>query len=66
MNEQDKLQKELDVFRHEHQELDEMIADYASEHRGDELTIQRLKKRKLWLKDKITELEAMIYPDIIA
>lgn len=66
MKEQDKMQKELDVFRREHQELDELIAGYAPGRNGDELTIQRLKKRKLWLKDKITELEAMIYPDIIA
>ena len=32
----------------------------------DQLQVQRLKKRKLQLKDMITKLEDLLYPDIIA
>ncbi len=66
MNERDKLLKELNIFRREHHELDVTIAASAKDRNCDDFTIHRLKKRKLWLKDKIAELETMIYPDIIA
>jgi hypothetical protein len=60
------LTVELEVLRREHRDLDEAI--HALEGRGpsDMLTVRRLKKQKLCLKDKIARLEDRILPDIIA
>ena len=60
------LQIELEVLKQEHRDLDEAVK--ALEERGirDQLTIQRLKKKKLALKDKITVIEDRLTPDIIA
>jgi hypothetical protein len=66
MNESEKLLREFDMLRHEHDGLSEMIETTSRKPNHDALTVQRLKKRKLWLKDKIAQLEAIIYPDIIA
>ncbi|EAR51463.1 hypothetical protein OG2516_17121 [Oceanicola granulosus HTCC2516] len=66
MDELEVLRVELEVLRREHRDLDEAIK--ALEHRAtaDVLTVRRLKKRKLALKDKIAVLEDRIFPDIIA
>ena len=60
------LQIELEVLKQEHRDLDEAVK--ALEERGirDQLTIQRLKKKKLALKDKIPVIEDRLTPDIIA
>ena len=60
------LQIELEVLKQEHRDLD--VAVLALEERGirDQLTIQRLKKKKLALKDKIAVIEDRLTPDIIA
>ena len=60
------LQIELEVLKQEHRDLDEAVK--ALEERGirDQLTIQRLKKKKLALKDKIAVNEDRLTPDIIA
>jgi hypothetical protein len=58
--EEKNLQNELESLKKEHQELDRQL-DLL-----DQMTLQRIKKRKLWLKDRIATLEAIIYPDIIA
>jgi hypothetical protein len=60
------LQVELEVFRRRHRDLDEAI--HALEERGtaDQLTLKRLKKQKLWLKDMIAIIEDRLTPDIIA
>ncbi|KAA9010375.1 YdcH family protein [Histidinibacterium aquaticum] len=61
------LRVELEVLRQEHRDLDAAIR--ALEDRGpagDILTIRRLKKQKLGLKDRIAVLEDRIFPDIIA
>ena len=60
------LQIELEVLKQEHRDLDEAVL--ALEERGirDQLTIQRLKKKKLALKDKISVIEERLTPDIIA
>ena len=60
------LKVKLQVLRREHRDLDEAIAAMIGEARADALTLQRLKKRKLALKDRIRELEDQITPDIIA
>jgi hypothetical protein len=56
----------LEILRGEHRDLDEIIARLAEKAPFDLLQLQRLKKRKLLLKDHITRLESQLLPDIIA
>jgi hypothetical protein len=56
----------LAVLRAEHRSLDEQIIRLEGEQSNDQVTIKRLKKQKLLLKDRITALEDQITPDIIA
>jgi hypothetical protein len=63
MAQDDVLRVKLQVLRREHRDLDEAIA--ALQER-DMLTLRRLKKQKLHLKDQITQLEDQVTPDIIA
>ena len=60
------LRVKLEVLRREHRDLDEAI--HALENRGpaDMLTVRRLKKQKLVLRDQIRVLEDRLTPDIIA
>ena len=60
------LKIELGVLKQEHRDLDDAVK--ALEERGnrDQLTVQRLKKKKLALKDKIAVIEDRLTPDIIA
>ena len=60
------LRLELEVLRSEHHDLDDAISSLQEKAGADRLTIQRLKKCKLRLKDKIANLEDQITPDIIA
>ncbi|MEL6563502.1 MAG: DUF465 domain-containing protein [Pseudomonadota bacterium] len=60
------LRVELEVFRREHRDLDEAIQALQDKGTSDQLTIQRLKKKKLLLKDKIAVIEDRLTPDIIA
>jgi len=60
------LRVELEVFRREHRDLDEAIQALAERAAGDQLTVQRLKKKKLQLKDLISRIEDRLLPDIIA
>lgn len=60
------VKRELETLMREHEDLNQII-DESSNHDGfDQLTLQRLKKRKLYLKDKISQLKTILYPDIIA
>src|SRR5690625_5584 len=56
----------LDQLRIEHRDLDEVIAQLADSPLQNQLQIQRLKKRKLVLKDMIIRLEGRLIPDINA
>ncbi|MCI4567895.1 YdcH family protein [Lysobacter sp. CFH 32150] len=47
----------------EHRDLDAAIAKLQADVETDELTIKRLKKRKLQLKDSIERLESALIPD---
>lgn len=53
----------LDALRREHRELDEEIGRRVIDLAQDELTIKRMKKRKLQLKDCIARLESALIPD---
>lgn len=60
------LRVELEVFRRQHRDLDEAIAALAEKGTADQLTLQRLKKQKLRLRDIIAQIEDRLTPDIIA
>ena len=60
------LRVELEVFRREHRDLDAAITALNASGTADQLTLQRLKKRKLRLKDMIALIEDRLTPDIIA
>ena len=67
----DKVQKarlglELATKRQEHADLKESIHLMISSHSADKMLIQRMKKRKLAIKDRIIEIEKIILPEIIA
>ena len=61
----DSLLRRLHELRSEHRDLDTVITR-LSESGADALQLQRLKKRKLKLKDEITWLESRLIPDVIA
>jgi hypothetical protein len=56
----------LDTLRAAHRALDIRISELAALGTRDEIELQRLKKQKLALKDRITHLESDRIPDIIA
>ena len=60
------LRDELVRLRSEHRALDDEISALESDGGIDQLTIRRLKKKKLALKDQITTIEDQLLPDIIA
>lgn len=66
MNEQEILREKLGSLRSEHRDLDDVIARLVERAPYDQLQMQRLKKRKLMLKDQIMMLESRLLPDIIA
>lgn len=63
---EDVLRIELEEFRRQHSDLDEAIVALEEKGTADALTIRRLKKQKLLLKDKIAVIEDKLLPDIIA
>ena len=65
-SEKEELRRRLKALRSEHRDLDDVIARISDEAPFDQLQIQRLKKRKLVLKDEISRLEDLLVPDIIA
>jgi hypothetical protein len=65
LTDRDTLLRRLTELRSEHRDLDTVIARLG-EGPGDLLHLQRLKKRKLKLKDEISWLESRLVPDIIA
>ena len=56
----------LEELRVEHRDLDEIIRHLLESRHGDLMRIQRLKKRKLRLKDMIGKLESQLIPDLDA
>ena len=66
MEDIDDLQDELAALEREHRQLDEEINRLVATPPVDLLQIQRLKKKKLGLKDQIQKIKSNILPDIIA
>ena len=63
---EEELRRELLQLRQEHRDLDAAIATMIETGVSDTIRIQRLKKRKLVLKDRIAAIEDRLLPDIIA
>lgn len=57
------IAQRIAALKLEHRELDDAISQLLAGIEADELSIKRLKKRKLWLKDCITRLESALIPD---
>jgi hypothetical protein len=60
------LERELQVLEQEHQDLDASIHALSQNTLPDQLQMQRLKRKKLALKDKIVAVRGLLRPDIIA
>ena len=60
------LVAQIERLREEHRDLDVAIEALRDAGQGDRLQLQRLKKRKLLLRDKLANLEDQLTPDIIA
>ena len=60
------LKQQLAELKSEHRDLDDVIARASEQVPFDQLQVQRLKKRKLALKDQIARVESQLLPDIIA
>lgn len=61
--EQSRMRQRLVELRTEHRDLDAAIARLQADIQSDELSVKRLKKRKLQLKDSIERLESALIPD---
>ncbi|MEQ9335212.1 DUF465 domain-containing protein [Thalassobaculum sp.] len=60
------MKRRLSELKTEHRDLDDVIARLLEKAPFDQLQLQRLKKRKLMLKDEISRVESRLLPDIIA
>jgi hypothetical protein len=63
LTDKDNLLRRLHALRSEHRDLDTVIARISEQGPIDQLQIQRLKKRKLGLRDEIARLESLLIPD---
>lgn len=62
----DALKDRISQLHIEHRDLDDVISRLSQSAAQDQLQLQRLKKRKLYLKDQIAMLERQLTPDIPA
>ena len=60
------LTAQIERLREEHRDLDAAIEALRAAGQADQLQLQRLKKRKLLLRDRLVRLEDQLTPDIIA
>lgn len=66
MNHEDVLRVRLEVLKRQHRDLDIAIEALHDAVNPDQLTLKRLKKQKLMLKDQIARIEDELIPDILA
>ena len=66
MDNNNKLIEKLKSYEQEHLDLDQILIQLQEKHTVDFLQIQRLKKRKLVLKDRIIHIQNELEPDSIA
>lgn len=66
MVDDDSIREQLEQVKAEHKALDEQLEQLSRAQPVDFLTITKMKKEKLRLKDAIQRLESMLIPDIIA
>lgn len=66
MSREEVLRVKLELMQREHRDLDDAIAALDLAGRADPLSVRRLKKRKLALKDEMARISDEITPDIIA
>ena len=66
IEEQQILKARLHVLQSEHRDLDDVIERLSEDKPFDQLQLQRLKKRKLVLKDEMALVRSRILPNIIA
>lgn len=66
MNEEIVLHKRLELLKEKHRELDETIDQISGGPLTDQLQLHRLKKERLSIRDQMSRLEDVLYPDIIA
>lgn len=64
--EEENLRNELAQLKQEHRDLDDAILALEALPQPDQLQVKRLKKRKLVLRDRIQEIDDILFPDIIA
>jgi hypothetical protein len=65
-DEQRAIREQVERLRQEHRDLDAAIEALTASGAADQLQVQRLKKRKLSLRDRVNRLENELTPDIIA
>lgn len=66
MDDQEVLRNQLEKLNEEHRELDLMIEGMLGESIVNQIAVQRMKKRKLLLKDQMLKVKSKLLPDIIA
>ena len=66
MDDEEELRELLMQYEEEHRDLDQIIAQLMSTPPVDFIRLQRMKKRKLKLKDEIAQIKSALLPDIIA
>ena len=62
----EEIEKKIAELKLEHRDLDDVINNLILQPSFDQIQLQRLKKRKLFLKDQISKIENNLLPDIIA
>jgi hypothetical protein len=65
-NDQETLKERLAHLKAEHRDLDDAILALSQRTVPDMIQLQRLKKKKLALRDEIISIESKLLPDIIA
>lgn len=66
MDDQETIKRRLAELESEHRDLDDVIDQIINGSSFDQIQVQRLKKRKLMLKDQILHLRSTLIPDSIA